>query len=146
MQTMLFTHSGLPDHFAQRDDLLSHSDACEHIVFKWGFIIQRRVQQYVILDYCFDTFHQVINSPSSIDALHTDIYRRLEDNKRIFHRSLHGLLSGTYPWLLLTSDIGAFSLVTHIQYEQQACHWVNHQLIARLVPDVLRRYQDQSGG
>ncbi len=139
---MLFTHHGLPDHFTQRNDLLSQHHVCEYIVFKWGFIIQRRVQQYVILDYCFDRFHRIINSPSSLDVLHTDLYRLL-DNKGIFHRGLHGLLSGTYPWLLLTSDIGAFSLVAHIQYEQQACHWVNHQVIAQRVPDALKHYLEQ---
>jgi hypothetical protein len=44
----------------------------------------------------------------------------------------------------VSSDVGAFSLVAHIQHEQQAYDWSMHTLVLQLIPNVLQRYQAQS--
>jgi hypothetical protein len=132
---------GIPDSYSQRSVPQPSSDHCEHYQFDWGFILQRRVQHFLILDYCFDRFHQQIKCKISLDRLQKHIFQMLSHRIRL-NNDLYGLLRGDYPWSFVCSAYGAFSLMIHCRYENQARQWSVDQLVLQTLPEILFAYQD----
>ncbi|MCH9699265.1 MAG: hypothetical protein K0U68_14275 [Gammaproteobacteria bacterium] len=138
--TPIHLEPGLPIHAIQREWWVDTTSQCEHATYDWGFVLQRRAQQYVIYDYCFDGFYRHRHGAPNLHTLQAEI-SRLIHNTHLFKHGIYGLLSGTRPWVLLSSDVGAFSLVAHIQHEQEAYDWSTQTLVFKLIPTILQRYQ-----
>jgi hypothetical protein len=145
LYTPIHLERGLPIHAIQREWNVDNTSHCEHATYEWGFVLQRRAQQYVIYDYCFDAFYQHLHGATNFDTLQADLCR-LINNTHLFKHGIYHLLSGAKPWALVSSDVGAFSLVAHIQYEQQAYDWSMHTLVLQLIPNILQRYQAHDCG
>ncbi len=139
--TPIHLERGLPMHAIQRAWRVDNT-SCEHATYDWGFVLQRRAQQYVIYDYCFDGFYQQLHAATNFDTLQADVCRLIRTTD-LFKHGIYPLLSGAKPWAVLSSDVGAFSLVAHIQHEQDAYDWSIHTLVLQLIPTVLQRYQAQ---
>ncbi len=116
---------------------------CAMIAYDWGFILKRHVQQCIILDYCFDKFHQTLKHAVCIESLQTALYVLLKEYQPDTN-SLYDLLAGHEPWTIISSEVGAFSLVLHVQCLQTVdTQDIVSELIGT-VPVLLRRYL--SGG
>ncbi len=133
--------NGVPDSCRQRSLPQPSAGQCEHYAFDWGFILQRRAHHFLMLDYCFDGFHQQLPCAISLDQLQDDIFQMLA-HRLTLSNDLYGLLSGDDPWSLLRSAYGAFSLMIHCHHEQQARQWSIEQLVSQTLPEILCAYQN----
>jgi hypothetical protein len=137
--------NGIPDNLSQRQPIPTAIECCEHYCFDWGFILQRRAQQYVFLDYCFDDFHRQLQGGISLDRLQDTIFQMLAQHTEA-PNDVFGLLNGDQPWIVLCSTYGAFSLVINTRYEREARQWSVNQLAAKILPAILCQFRNKHHG
>jgi hypothetical protein len=137
--------NGIPEQLRQRQQAQTTIECCEHYCFNWGFILQRRAQQYLLLDYCFDDFHQQLQGSISLDRLQAAIYQMVAQRIEAIN-NLFGLLNGHQSWIVLCSQYGAFSLMINTRYELEARQWSVNHLAAKILPEILCQFRNKHHG
>ncbi|MEQ1636799.1 MAG: hypothetical protein ABL903_08895 [Methylococcales bacterium] len=110
--------------------------------FSWGHILERRVNQFVLWEYCLSPLlSRYLQAGLRLEDCQKQVFSALERQFVCTSRDLMALLGVTEAWLLCPgSAVGAFIQVVHFTSEVQAKQWVVGELFGFL-PGVIANAQ-----
>jgi len=109
------------------DDVISYE-------FPWGQIVERRVNQVVIWDYCLSHLLQrYLQAGKRLEDCQQQVFKALEATFSCTSRDLLVFFGLTDAWQLSPySAVGLFSQVVHFTSERAARDWVINELLVVL--------------
>jgi hypothetical protein len=110
--------------------------------FPWGHILERRVNQYVVWDFCLSQLlMHYLRAGKRLEDCQKQVFTALERTFDCTTRDLFALVGLSKAWQLCpSSSVGMFSQVAHFTAEQQARECVVSELMAAL-PDIIASAQ-----
>ena len=115
----------------------------EGFEFAWGHILERRTEQYIVWDFCFNPLLiQYHRAGKRLNDLQRSAYHYLERKVACTTRDIVPVLSMAEGWKIIPcSTVGAFTLVIHFTQESDAREWVAYDLLTKAMPNLLEQLQ-----
>lgn len=122
---------------------MKHYQNPEGFEFAWGHILERRTEQYIVWDFCFNPLLiQYHRAGQRLSDLQHNAYHYLERKVACTTRDIVPVLSMVEGWKIIPySSIGAFTLVIHFTQEADARAWVAYDLLTLAMPSLLEQLQ-----
>jgi hypothetical protein len=113
-------------------------DAVVRYEFPWGRIVERRVNQVVIWDYCLSHLLQrYLQAGKRLEDCQQQVFKALEATFSCTSRDLLVFFGLTDAWQLSPySAMGVFSQVIHFTAEHAARDWVIKELLV-VMPAII---------
>ncbi len=116
----------------------------EGFEYSWGHILERRVDKYIVWDFCFS--HLLTHYHRNGKRLH-DLQRAffssLEKTVPITTYDIVPVLSMEEGWKIIPcSTVGAFTMVVHFTQEKAAREWAAYDLLCEAIPKIIKELQD----
>ena len=129
------------NHHTQQPPLAQYSSAIGY-EFPWGHILERRVNQYVVWDFCLShLLLQYLQAGKRLEDCQKQVFKVLERKFDCTTRDVVTLVSLAKAWQLCpSSSVGIFSQVAHFTAEQAAREWVVAELLA-VLPEIIANAQ-----
>jgi hypothetical protein len=118
---------------------ISQYEKTEGYEFSWGHILERRAEQYLVWDFCFNQLlSQYLNTGRRLNDLQRAIFFELERHVDCTTRDITRVLRMDDGWKIIPcSTVGGFTLVVHFTEEDEAREWVVNHLLNRVIPEVI---------
>lgn len=115
----------------------------EGFEFAWGHILERRTEQFIVWDFCFNPLLiQYHRAGKRLCDLQHNAYHHLERKVACTTRDIVPVLSMAEGWKIIPcSTVGAFTLVIHFTQESDAREWVAYDLLTLAMPNLLEELQ-----
>ena len=136
------------------NDQYEMNNKCEYPPFKqfqtaegyefiWGCIMERRTEQYIVWDFCFNQLlSQYLKSGKRLNELQRAVFYALERSVECTTRDIVPVLSMEEGWKIIPcSAVGAFTLVIHFSQETQARVWAVDNLLHEVLPSIITSLQ-----
>jgi hypothetical protein len=108
-------------------------------LFSWGYILERRFNQFVLWDYCLTHY---LPAGYRLDEIQRQVFTCVAEKFTCTSRDLMAWLSLESAWMLCPcSAVGLFSHLVHYASEQQAREWVVHELLTVLPAVIVDAHQ-----
>lgn len=129
--------------YVQQPPLAQYQSAIGY-EFPWGHILERRVNHYVVWDFCLShLLLQFLQAGYRLEDCQKQVFKALERLFACTTRDLYTLVGLTKDWQLCpSSSVGVFSQVSHFTAEQAAREWIVAELLA-VLPEVIATAQCQ---
>lgn len=115
----------------------------QQFTFTWGYILERRANQYVVWDFCLEPLlKQYLAAGKPLEDCQHQVFKALEQRFQCTTRDLLILVGLTQDWQLCPApSIGLFSQVSHFTAEKRAREWISGELLTAL-PDIIQEVQN----
>ena len=134
-----------------RDEMKCHNEypplkqyqTAEGYEFIWGHIVERRTEQYIVWDFCFNQLlSQYLKSGKRLSDLQRTVFHALERSVGCTTRDIVPVLSMEEGWKIIPcSAVGVFTLVIHFSQETDAREWAVDQLLHEVLPNIITTLQ-----
>ncbi len=109
--------------------------------FPWGHILERRVNQYVVWDFCLShLLLQYLQAGKRLEDCQKQVFNALERRFDCTTRDVVMLVGLTAWQLCPSSSVGIFAQVAHFTAEQAAREWVVNELL-KVLPEIIVHVQ-----
>lgn len=136
--------TSMTDH--QEPEPLKQYQNAEGYRFNWGHILERRTQQYIVWDYCFDQLLiQYLRVGRRLSDLQRAVFYELERRLDCTTRDIVPVLSMEEGWKIIPcSSVGVFTQVVHFAQDKAAREWIVSTLLSETLPDVIAKLQNDA--
>lgn len=121
----------------------SQFQSAEGYEFTWGCVLERRVDRYIIWDFCFNQLlTHYLRAGKRLTNLQRDFYSELERRICCATRDILPVLGMDTGWKIIPcSAVAAFTEVVHFTNELEAREWTSANLIYGTILDIIARLQ-----
>jgi hypothetical protein len=107
--------------------------------FTWGNILEFRVNEFIIWDYCFNhLFSQYLQSGKCLSDMQRVAFSELGKVIDCTTRDIIPVLSMEHGWQFIPcSTVGAFTQAIHFSQEQEARDWTIKHLLTTRLPEIV---------
>lgn len=118
---------------------ISKYENAEGYEFTWGHVLERRAEQYLIWDFCFNQLlSQYLNTGRRLYDLQRGVFCELERMVDCTTRDIAQVLSMRDGWKIIPcSTVGVFTLIIHFTEESEAREWVVNNLLNNAIPELI---------
>ncbi len=122
---------------------LHQYNGAEGYEFRWGHILERRSEQYIVWDFCFlKLLHLYLKHEKGLGDIQKAAFYILERSVDCCTRDIVSVLSMEEGWKIIPcSSVGAFSFVIHFTDEEKARQWAVDNLLTDTVHTIIRKLQ-----
>lgn len=120
------------------------------VVFSWGHILERRINQYVIWDYCLiPLLNRYLGRGLHLSHLQQQVFTVIEKHVNRTTRDVISTVAITEGWTFCPGTaISAVTQVVHFTAEREARDWTAERLLEQVLPNAIakaREFADRNG-
>jgi hypothetical protein len=110
--------------------------------FTWGTILERRVDAYIIWDYCFSQLlTHYLRHGKRLSDMQRAIFYELERTVDYTTRDIYPVLGMTKGFRFIpSSSVGGFTQVIHFTSEKEAKGWTIDNLLYQTLPNLIEKF------
>jgi hypothetical protein len=118
---------------------LTQYKEAEGYEFTWGNILERRVNEFIVWDYCFNhLLSQYLQNGKRLSDMQRAAFSELEKAIDYTTRDIIPVLSMEHGWQFIPcSTVGAFTQVIHFTREEEARDWTIKHLLTTRLPEIV---------